>query len=138
MGSGKSLIEKNVSTSRRCTMVDITSGVASAIREIGLTSGIAVVYSPHTTGGITINEGFDPDVCGDLLGHLEDLVPRKSGFKHAEGNSDSHIKTSFVGSSQVVIVEGGAPLLGRWQRVFFCEFDGPRSRRYLVKGVPTS
>lgn len=138
MGSKSTLIEQAVSTTRRCELVDITTGVGAAIRELGLTSGIAIVYSPHTTGGITINEGFDPDVCEDLVGHLESLVPRSDRFKHMEGNSDSHIKTTLVGSSQIVIVEDGAALLGKWQRVFFCEFDGPRNRRYLVKGVPTS
>lgn len=118
-------------------MVDITADIAMAVRELGLESGLAVIYCPHTTAAITINEGHDPDVCADLLGHLEVLVPQKTSFKHGEGNSDAHIKAALVGSSQTVLVEGGLLALGRWQRVFFCEFDGPRNRRYYVKGVPS-
>ncbi len=135
MARNKGTEELRLSTSRRNEMIDITSQVSSAIGRLGLESGLALIASPHTTAGITINEGYDPAVCDDLLAHLEALVPRGAGFKHAEGNSDSHIKVSLVGPSQTVIVEDGEPVLGRWQRIFFCEFDGPRSRRCLVRGV---
>jgi secondary thiamine-phosphate synthase enzyme len=116
-------------------MVDITSGVEAAVRRLGLSLGVVLVASPHTTAAITINEGFDPAVCDDLLAHLEALVPKSRRFTHAEGNSDAHIKVSLLGSSQMVMLSGGELLLGRWQRIFFCEFDGPRSRRYLIRSV---
>jgi secondary thiamine-phosphate synthase enzyme len=130
------MIEKTLASSRRCEVLDITAGIAAAVCELGLDSGIAVVYCPHTTAGIAINEGFDPDVCDDILARLAALVPERSNFKHSEGNADAHIKATLVGSSQTIIVEKGSLVLGRWQRVFFCEFDGPRNRRYCVQGVP--
>ncbi len=113
-------------------MVDITEGVAEAIAALGLESGAVLVHVPHTTAAVTVNEGYDPDVTVDVLAHLAALVPRSPAFAHAEGNSDSHIKAIMVGSSQPVGVESGAPALGRWQRIFFCEFDGPRTREVWV------
>ena len=123
----------SIRTSRRFELVDITHQVADVVVRSGVSAGIAVIYSPHTTGGITINEGADPDVRRDITRFLGDLVPQDWGFKHMEGNSDAHIKTSLMGASESVIVEGGALVLGTWQRVYFCEFDGPRTRRFFVK-----
>jgi secondary thiamine-phosphate synthase enzyme len=122
----------SIRTARRDQMVDITEGVAEAVAALGVESGAVLVHVPHTTAAVTVNEGYDPDVAADVLAHLAALVPKSPGFAHAEGNSDSHIKAIMVGSSQAIAVESGAPALGRWQRVFFCEFDGPRSREVWV------
>ncbi len=126
----------SVSTSRREEFVDITAEVAQALRESGLTQGAVLVYSPHTTAGITVNEGADPDVKRDMLAHLARLVPNHPDFRHAEGNSDAHIKTSLVGPSQLIPVEGGRLALGTWQHIYLCEFDGPRRRTVLVQALP--
>ena len=96
------------------------------------TDGICTVYVPHTTAGITVNEGADPAVCQDILAKLNELVPPDAGYRHMEGNSDSHIKASLMGSSVNLIVEDGRLLIGTWQKIFFCEFDGPRSRQITV------
>jgi secondary thiamine-phosphate synthase enzyme len=117
-------------------MIDITDGVAEAIAALGVGSGAVLVHVPHTTAAVTVNEGYDPDVAADVLTHLATLVPRSPAFAHAEGNSDSHIKAIMVGSSQPIAVQSGAPALGRWQRVFFCEFDGPRTREVWVTPLP--
>jgi secondary thiamine-phosphate synthase enzyme len=113
-------------------MVDITDAVGGAVAALGIQSGAVLLHVPHTTAAVTVNEGYDPDVAADMLAHLAQLVPRSPAFAHAEGNSDSHIKAIMVGSSQPIAVEAGAPALGRWQRIFFCEFDGPRSREVWV------
>jgi secondary thiamine-phosphate synthase enzyme len=112
----------------RCQMIDITREVAAAIRESGVSDGVATVFAAHTTAGVTINENADPDVTRDILDKLARLFPPDDGYRHAEGNSDAHIKSSFMGSSLQVIVHDGRPLLGTWQGIYFCEFDGPRSR----------
>lgn len=122
-------------TSSRLTMVDITELVRRSVTSQGVTDGIAIVYCPHTTGAITINEGADPDVQDDVTRFLETLVPHLWKFKHREGNSDSHVKTSLVGASETIIIDDGDLVLGTWQRVFFCEFDGPRRRRFFVKTI---
>jgi len=122
-----------VATQKREELVDITSQVAQALAESGLAEGAVLVYSPHTTAGLTINEGADPDVKRDMLAHLASLVPQRAGFRHAEGNSDAHIKTSLVGPSQLVPVTGGRMGLGTWQKIYLCEFDGPRRRTVLVQ-----
>jgi secondary thiamine-phosphate synthase enzyme len=122
-------------TERREEMVDITAEVAGAVQELGLDAGTVLVHVPHTTAAVTINEGYDPDVAADVVADLARRVPRDAGYAHAEGNSDSHIKAILVGSSQLVPVEGGKPALGRWQRIFFCEFDGPRSREVWVSAL---
>jgi secondary thiamine-phosphate synthase enzyme len=114
-------------------MVDITQHVIKEISKQEMTEGICVIYVPHTTAGITINEGADPAVCEDILKRLEELVPRDHGYLHIEGNSDSHIKASIMGSSVTVIVEKGRPVLGTWQKIFFCEFDGPRTRKAYIR-----
>jgi len=121
-----------VSTGRRCQMVDITPAVSYAVHSAGIEEGMCVVYCPHTTAGVRINEGADPDVAADILAHLEKLVPASGGYKHAEGNADAHIKSTLVGSSVTVIVENGHPALGTWQKIFFCEFDGPRQRKVII------
>jgi secondary thiamine-phosphate synthase enzyme len=126
-----------LSTTRREEFLDITVEVARAVREAGLSEGAVLVYSPHTTGGITINEGADPDVKRDMLAHLARLVPENAGFRHAEGNSDAHIKTSLMGPMQLVPVIGGRLELGAWQKIYFCEFDGPRRRTVLVQCLPS-
>ena len=123
----------DVKTNTRVDMVDITSSVQKEISRAGVQDGICMVYVPHTTAGVTINEGADPSVCHDVMNKLNELVPRDAGYRHREGNSDSHIKASLMGSSVMVMVEGGRLVLGTWQKVFFCEFDGPRSRRVYVK-----
>ena len=114
-------------------MIDITDMVQKQIKESGVSDGICVCYVPHTTAGITINEGADPAVCQDIIDKLSELVPRKYGYKHLEGNADSHIKATIVGSSVTVIIDKGRLILGTWQRIFFCEFDGPRTRRVYIK-----
>jgi secondary thiamine-phosphate synthase enzyme len=125
-----------VQTRQRNEFVDVTPQVRQALKRRGLKEGIGVVYCPHTTAAITINENADPDVVHDMLLWLERAVPHvQPGFRHGEGNSDSHIKASLVGSSATVIVEGGELVLGRWQGVFLCEFDGPRSRTVHVRWV---
>ena len=125
-----------VRTGRRTEFVEITLQVRSAVKAVGLKSGVCVVYCPHTTGAITIQENADPDVVRDMLLWLNGHIPKElPGFRHAEGNSDSHIKSSLVGSSATVIVENGDLVLGTWQGVYFCEFDGPRSRTVMVQTI---
>ncbi len=123
-----------VRTHRRDEMIDVTAQVAEAVRECGVKEGYAVVFAPHTTAAVTINENADPDVPHDILLTLEQTVPqRRPGYRHNEGNSDAHVKSSLVGASALVIVENGRLVLGTWQAIFFCEFDGPRSRQLHVQ-----
>jgi secondary thiamine-phosphate synthase enzyme len=122
-----------VSTRRREELVDITSSVEGAVGKAGISSGICVLYCPHTTAAITVNEGADPSVAEDMVMGLRRLIPLDWGFSHMEGNSDAHIKASVIGPSETVIVDGGKLVLGTWQRIFFCEFDGPRKREFFVK-----
>ena len=125
----------NVVTSRRNEIIDITSKVREVLRKSKVKSGICVVYTPHTTAAITVNEHADPAVATDIENALSKLVPPNAGYKHLEGNSDSHIKTTLVSPSMTLIVENGEPLLGTWQGIFFCEFDGPRTRKVFVKVI---
>lgn len=122
-----------VKTGRRTQFVDVTDLVERAVAKSGVSSGICYVYVPHTTAGVAINEHFDPDVATDLEGVFERLVPRAGAYRHAEGNSDSHAKAVLTGASQMIFVDGGKLMLGQWQGVFFCEFDGPRERKMWVK-----
>jgi len=123
----------DVRTHDRSELLDITSQVASAVRDSGIREGAAVVYVPHTTAGLTVNENADPDVVHDVLAALDKAVPwRQSFYRHSEGNSAAHVKSSIVGCSRTIPVTGGRMTLGTWQAVFFCEFDGPRSRRVVV------
>ena len=117
-----------VKTRKRNELVDITLQVKEAIAESGVRDGLCHVFIPHTTAAVTINEKADPDVATDIETTLEGLVPPGAGYRHAEGNSDAHVKSTLVGASEFLIIRDGSPLLGTWQAVFFCEFDGPRSR----------
>ena len=119
----------NVETRTRIEMVDMTSSVQKEVSKSDISDGVCMVYVPHTTAGVTINEGADPSVCQDILTKLTEMVPPDAGYRHMEGNSDSHIKASLVGNSVSVLVENGRLVLGTWQKIFFCEFDGPRSRK---------
>ena len=124
----------HVSTRSRNQMIDITSKVQSLVSESGISEGDVIVYCPHTTAAITINENADSSVQHDILLTLEDLFPqRRSGYRHSEGNSDSHCKSSLVGCSEQVLIKNGHLQLGTWQGVYFCEFDGPRSRNVIVQ-----
>lgn len=128
--------EINVRTGSRSCMVDITAQVRKAVAAGGAKDGYCVVYVPHTTAGITINEGADPAVCEDIMRKLDEIVPAGAGYRHMEGNADSHIKASLMGSSVTVPVEKDRLMLGTWQKVFFCEFDGPRSRKAYIRIEP--
>ena len=112
---------------------NITPQVRAAIKESGITEGICVIFCPHTTAGITINENADPDVVRDILLGLNKAFPDRDEFRHAEGNSTAHLKSSIIGSSVTLIIEDGMPILGTWQGVYFCEFDGPRNRKFYIK-----
>jgi secondary thiamine-phosphate synthase enzyme len=114
-------------------LYNITSHVNEVIRESGVMDGFCIVYCPHTTAGITINENADPDVVRDMLLGLDRAFPDRSEFRHAEGNSSAHLKASCVGSSVTIFIENVRPVLGTWQGIYFCEFDGPRSRKFYVK-----
>ena len=132
------LIQQKVSTRARSEMVDITSLVRRTL-PASLPSGYAIVYVPHTTAGITIQENADPDVQHDLLRKLDTLVPKHEAYyQHAEGNSDSHVKTAVVGNSVTVLIENSQLVLGRWQGIYLCEFDGPRQREVYVRIVDVS
>jgi secondary thiamine-phosphate synthase enzyme len=122
-----------VKTARRTQFVDVTDRVRRAVAKMGVLSGVCYVYVPHTTAGVIINEHFDPDVATDLEGVFDRVVPRAGAYRHAEGNSDSHAKAVLTGASQMIFVEDGKLVLGQWQGVFFCEFDGPRERKLWVK-----
>jgi secondary thiamine-phosphate synthase enzyme len=130
--------ELSLRTSSRNQMLDITSQVAGIVEQSEIKDGDVLVFCPHTTGGITINENADPDVVHDVLLTLDELFPQqRRGYRHCEGNSDSHCKSSLVGASEQVLIQAGRLVLGTWQSVYFCEFDGPRTRRVIVqvKGV---
>lgn len=120
-----------IQTSRRSEFIDITAQVQDIVKDVP--EGIVTVYVPHTTTGITINENADPAVPRDILKKLEELIPQRDNYSHIEGNSDAHIKASLLGSSVRVIVKDGQLLLGTWQAIFFCEFDGPRKRTFYVQ-----
>ena len=124
--------EFTIETQHRCEMIDITRLVRQAVNESRLDSGMAFCFVPHTTAGLTINENADPDVRRDLLYKLEKEIPQQDGYHHTEGNSDAHLKASLFGPSQQVLFENKHLVLGRWQGIYFCEFDGPRQRRLIV------
>lgn len=128
------LHKMELTTSKRDEMRDITRDVQSYVRSSGITSGLAVIYTPHTTAGITINENADPDVKHDVLMRLDEVYPwNHPKYRHAEGNTASHLKAITTGTSQTVIIQDGKLLLGRWQGIYFCEFDGPRNRDCYIK-----
>ncbi len=125
--------EITLQTRARAEMIDITAAVNSAIRENHIEDGVCLIYTPHTTAAITINENADPDVPRDILAALDRAVPLSANYRHAEGNSAAHVKSSLVGASELVIIENGRLVLGAWQSIFFCEFDGPRTRKAYIK-----
>jgi secondary thiamine-phosphate synthase enzyme len=127
-----------VKTDRRTQLIDVTAQVQQVIEKSRVSSGVCYVYVPHTTAAVMINECADPDVARDIEGAFDRLIPFEGPYRHAEGNSDSHMKTVLVGASQTIFVEDGKLQLGRWQGIFFCEFDGPRERRLQVKLVADS
>jgi secondary thiamine-phosphate synthase enzyme len=122
-----------VKTGSRIEFVDITAKVRDVLSKSGTEEGAVIVYVPHTTAGVTINEAADPSVVRDISAKLTELIPHHGPYKHIEGNSDAHIKATIVGSSVNVIVSRGAPVLGTWQGIFFCEFDGPRRRKVHIR-----
>ena len=127
----------SVKTQNRTELIDITSDVNRIIQKSEADEGLCMLYVPHTTAAVTINESADPSVRRDILMVLNQMVPWKADYKHMEGNSPAHVKSSLVGASQTVVVENGKMVLGTWQGIFFCEFDGPRSRKLQLKFVPT-
>ena len=126
--------EFQVRTPQRETFQDITDQVRRAVQALGVTEGVVTVFSPHTTAGVTINEGADPDVVRDMTAHFRRMVPEHCDFRHLEGNSDAHIKTTMTGTSVQVIVSDGRLMLGTWQKIYLAEFDRPRTRTVWVQG----
>ena len=129
------MVDFMVQTSGRTDFVRITEQVQRAVAELGVTDGAVLVWVPHTTAGVTVNEGADPDVVRDMATILDRVVPWTGGYRHAEGNSAAHVKSSLVGCAQLLPVRGGRLALGTWQTVWFCEFDGPRRRRVEVSSL---
>ena len=127
--------EIQVRSRRREELIDITHEIEKFVMEEGIKEGFVVVYVPHTTAGIVINEGFDPDVGRDIIETLRKLIPEHGDYRHSEGNSDAHIKSSLLGESKIIPVKNGEPMLGTWQRVFFFEGDGPRNRRIILGAI---
>jgi secondary thiamine-phosphate synthase enzyme len=123
----------SVKTSSRTELVDITSKIANLVKESGVSEGLCMLYVPHTTGAVTINESADPSVRGDILMVLNQVIPWEADYKHMEGNSPAHVKSTLVGASELVAIENGTLNLGTWQGIFFCEFDGPRTRKVHVR-----
>jgi secondary thiamine-phosphate synthase enzyme len=127
-------VEKiQIKTGKRFEFLDITARVEAAVKKSGISSGVCHVFIPHTTAGVTINENADPHVIQDIIKELDKIVPLDDNYAHAEGNSAAHIKSSLMGCDQQVLIEDGRLLLGTWQSLFFCEFDGPRSRSVWVE-----
>jgi secondary thiamine-phosphate synthase enzyme len=129
--------EISLRTNSRVEMIDVTLAVQKAVGEEKIETGFCLIYTPHTTAAVTINENADPDVPRDILEALERSVPLKANYRHTEGNSAAHIKSSLVGASELVIIENGRLILGTWQSIFFCEFDGPRTRKVIIKFINT-
>ena len=125
-----------IQSQQRNEMIDITDTIKHHIQEKKIQQGAVIVYVPHTTAGVTINEGADPDVQRDLITTLNRLIPKQGDYRHSEGNSDAHIKASLLGSSVTILIENNAPLLGTWQHIFFYEGDGPRKRTFYVMTLP--
>ncbi len=129
-------MEIELQTSSATEFIDITDKVRQAAKQMGLRSGLLIAYCPHTTGALTINEGADPAVRRDVVSVLNQIVPWEFNYSHLEGNSPAHVKASLIGASEQVIVEDDRLMLGTWQKIFFCEFDGPRKRRVSIKAIP--
>jgi len=122
-----------VTTRKMFEFKDLTVEVQDIVDKAGINEGLCIIYSPHTTAGITINESADPSVSADIINHLDAIVPLRSDYAHSEGNSAAHIKTSLMGSSESIIIYNRKLMLGTWQGIFFCEFDGPRTRKVHIK-----
>lgn len=129
------MLELKLRSSGRTDFIDLTAAVQAELGGLGLAEGAVLVFNPHTTAALTINEGADPDVVRDLTAALDKLVPWRDGYAHAEGNSAAHIKASLFGNSVTVPVENGCLRLGTWQRIWFCDFDGPRARRVWLQAL---
>jgi secondary thiamine-phosphate synthase enzyme len=127
------MITLAVTSHSRVEMIDVTRQVREAISRTGIESGLALIFTPHTTAAVTINENADPDVVDDLIMELNKIVPFDDHYRHAEGNSAAHLKSSLVGASETLIVDRCAPVLGTWQGIYFCEFDGPRRRQLHIQ-----
>jgi len=124
--------ELSIQTQQRCQFKEITAEVRKIIKQTGISSGIAVLFVPHTTAAVTINENADPDVQTDMVSGFDKLVPLHDNYRHAEGNSAAHIKSSLVGVSETLLIAAGELVLGTWQGIYFCEFDGPRTRKLYL------
>jgi secondary thiamine-phosphate synthase enzyme len=123
----------SVKTSTRTELIDITSRISEQVKKSGISDGLCMLYVPHTTGAVTINESADPSVRGDILMVLNQVVPWEANYQHLEGNSPAHVKATLVGASELLAIENGSLVLGTWQGIFFCEFDGPRTRKIHVR-----
>lgn len=126
-------LQLEIQTDSRNQLVDITSKIQALVSEAGINDGYIVIFVPHTTAAVTINENADPSVKADILGYLEKLIPKNAGFSHAEGNSDAHIKASLTGFSETIFLSNGKLELGTWQGIYFCEYDGPRNRKLNIR-----
>jgi len=129
------MIKLNIKTTSKVEIIDITNAIKDAISKLNKNDGIVLVYVPHTTAGITINENYDPMVGADILNILDRIAPNNLNYKHIEGNADAHIKASLIGSSIMLILENGEIKIGKWQGILFCEFDGPRNREVWIKVI---
>ena len=127
----------DVKTGSRTQFLDITGKVSKAVESSGVEEGICYLFVPHTTAGLTINENGDPNVVRDMLVGLDSIAPQEGNYLHSEGNSPAHIKSSILGQQKTVLIEGGRPVLGTWQSIYFCEFDGPRQRKLIIKVAKT-
>ncbi len=125
-----------VKTGSRTEMVDITAEIQGAVSASGVAEGLCMIYVPHTTAAVTINENADPSVKRDILMVLNQIIPWQADYRHLEGNSPAHIKSSLIGASETIIIKDNAPVLGTWQGIFFCEFDGPRTRKVHIQLMP--
>ena len=123
----------SVKTQAKTELIDVTSDINQVVQKSGIEQGLCMIYVPHTTAAVTINESADPSVKADMLMILNKIIPWEAGYRHLEGNSAAHIKTTLVGSSELIAIEGRRPVLGTWQGIFFCEFDGPRNRKLHVR-----
>jgi len=129
------MLEISLESNNRTQFLDITGQIEQAVQNLDIENGLVVVFNPHTTAGVTINEGADPDVVRDISVTMDKMIPWQDGYHHAEGNSAAHIKASMFGSSVTIMVDNGQLCLGTWQKVYFCEFDGPRRRKFWVRSA---
>lgn len=127
------MITIEISSRQHVEMIDVTKEVRRALLDTGVRTGMAILFVPHTTAAVTINENADPDVVRDMLMELNKIVPLEDGYRHGEGNSAAHIKSTLVGASETLLIEDGEPVLGTWQGIYFCEFDGPRRRKMCLR-----